>query len=167
MLSRPGRRNLSPRCSGSGFGLHSPRRPAEGDNARGLGPGHSWQAFGSSRPGGALVWEECRPLCTPKVARFPQDPLGGDPAGEKLREKLGGAACRGLSAGERRRSRARKSLTEFVLCVVGKELQGLELVGGFFFTAEPRSLVFVLDVGVWFMVLSTILVKLSHQLCGG
>lgn len=51
--------------------------------------------------------------------------------------------------------------------MVGKELQGLELVGGFFFTAEPQSLVFVLDVGVWFMVLSTILVKLSHQVCGG
>ena len=41
MLSRTGRRrNLSPRCSGSGRGLHAPRRPAEGDNARGLGPGH-------------------------------------------------------------------------------------------------------------------------------
>ena len=98
MLSRTGRRrNLSPRCRGSGRGLHAPRRPAEGANpplpqagpashARGLGPGHSWQAFGSSRPGRALVWEECRPLSTPKVARFPQDLLGGDPVGEKLRK---------------------------------------------------------------------------------
>lgn len=142
MLSRPSRRNPQPRCSRrAGLALHSPRRPASSPSPRPAScprawSRHSWQAFGSSRPGRALVGR-MQASVPPKVARFLRTCWEG-PCGKKTGKKFRctcEAVCR-----RKEEKPSRKSLTEFVLCVVGKELKDLNWWVDFL-PLSPRSLI--------------------------